>query len=406
MECNPHKLPVFNASGVFLAIASTCACIFSQSVWRADGSLPEIGEDYFSIAYGNNRYVATGQFGTIVASPDSISWFGRAARIPDILLWSVSYVNGQFLTTGSNTILASLDGIAWNGQTIPTDDYLIATAFGNGTYVATGTRGTIFSSTDLHAWIDRSLENEPADFYSVCFGNGLFVAVNIDANDKQQSSIYTSPDGTSWTEIGGLNATLWQVTFGNGLFVAVGENGVITSSTDGSHWTPQQTTTTERLMAATFGEDRFVAAGDGGTILVSPDGYAWTDRSLSAKTDLYAVTYGTGKFVAVGDGGAVFTAALDETAVRGREKALLTDANTVNFNFGGSMVRISLPADASGNDLAIGLYTVTGKLVSVTRLKRIDGCMNVPFIRCAPGTYILTIIGTGVRKSMPMTVTR
>ena len=91
----PRKRSKFIYSGFILLLGSFSMFIFGQSKWRECGPLPEEGEVYFSIAYGHSRYVATGQFGTIVVSPDSIGWFGRAADIPDMLLWSVAFENGM-----------------------------------------------------------------------------------------------------------------------------------------------------------------------------------------------------------------------------------------------------------------------------------------------------------------------
>ncbi len=404
----PHKQSMNIATVLILMSGLFYSFCFGQSAWRSNGTLPEAGEAYFSIAYGNGRYVATGQFGTIVGSLDSINWFGRAADIPDILLWSVTFGNGVFLTAGSNTILTSPDGVTWIGQTMETDDYLIAATYGKGTYVAVGTRGTIFTSTNGTTWSDRSLENNTGDFYSICFGNNLFVALAIRAMEEQQSAVFTSSDAISWTETKSTPIALWYVTFGNGLFVAVGDSGMIVTSTDGVRWTRQSTGTTAQLMSATWGNGCFVTVGDEGKILTSPDGYNWTDRSYGKGKKLYSVTCGSDKFIAIGDGGAVIIAPVDNAATgrAGRGETSLTDAKSLNFNFGTTTVRFKLPADAPDADCDAGLFTIRGQRVYTARINYNEIGTNITVPRCAPGTYLLTIAGLGKRRSMPVTIAR
>jgi hypothetical protein len=47
---------------------------------------------------------------------------------------------------------------------------------------------------------------------------------------------------------------LYGVVFGNGLFVAVGENGFITSSSDGTNWTPRTSPFLQPSTALHFGK--------------------------------------------------------------------------------------------------------------------------------------------------------
>jgi hypothetical protein len=408
MGNNPHEPSGISFTGLVFYVCLCNSLAFSQSTWRTDGTLPDIGESCYSIAYGNNRYVATGQYGTIVTSHDSIDWFGRAADIPDILLWSVTFGNGAFLTAGSNTILTSLDGVTWTGQAIETDDYLIAATYGNGTYVAVGTRGTIFTSTNGTTWSDRSLENNTGDFYSICFGNNLFVALAVRATEELQSAIFTSSDAISWTATKSTPMALWYVTFGNGLFVAVGDSGMIITSTDGVRWTRQSTGTTAQLMSATWGNGSFVTVGYEGTILTSPDGYNWNDRTYGSDKKLYSVTCGSDQFVAIGDGGAIITAPLDNAATgcAGSGEASLTDAKSLNFNFGTTTVRFKLPADAPDADCDAGLFTIRGQRVYTARINYNEIGTNIAVPRCAPGTYLLTVAGLGKRWSMPVTIAR
>ena len=60
-------------------------------------------------------------------------------------------------------------------------------------------------------------------WYSVCYGNGLFVAVAITGSGNR---VMTSPDGITWTIRSSAADNQWRsVCYGNGLFVAVAITG-------------------------------------------------------------------------------------------------------------------------------------------------------------------------------------
>ncbi len=81
----------------------------------------------------------------------------------------------------------------------------------------------VFGGTnDVHAAIGEVWEAQTAaeanSWYSVTYGNGLFVAVAYDGTNR----IMTSPDGITWTPRAAAEANMWHsVTYGDGLFVAV-----------------------------------------------------------------------------------------------------------------------------------------------------------------------------------------
>ena len=129
-----------------------------------------------------------------------------------------------------------------------------------------------YPSEILQPWTIRT---SAADIYwtSVCYGNGLFVAVAISGLGNR---VMTSPDGITWTIRTSAADIYWQsVCYGNGLFVAV------------------------------------AISGTGNHVMTSPDGITWTIRTSAADNDWASVCYGNGLFVAVaitGTGNRVMTA--------------------------------------------------------------------------------------------------
>ena len=71
-------------------------------------------------------------------------------------------------------------------------------------------------------WTSRSSAADN-DWYSVTYGNGLFVAV---AGSGTGNRVMTSPDGITWSSRTSAADNSWtSVTYGNGLFVAVSWGG-------------------------------------------------------------------------------------------------------------------------------------------------------------------------------------
>jgi hypothetical protein len=341
-----------------------------------------------------------------VTSLDSIDWFGRAADIPDILLWSVTFGNGEFLTAGSNSVFISRDGSTWTGIQMPTDDYLIATAYGEGNYVAVGTRGTIFSSANGSTWIDRSLDESIGDFYSVSFGNGIFVAVSIRTTEQlQESVILTSFDGSTWNVAKEYPLPVWYITYGNGLFIAVGDSGTILSSSDGSTWEHQSTGTTARLTSAEWGAGTFVVVGEGGTILISVDGCMWNDHSPETGKELYSVVCGADQFMAIGDEGSVYVSLFDNSVANSVGGTLSKSKKIIDFHVSGTKVRFSLSEDFTHAPIDAALFTIAGKKIFSTRIDLSGSAAHQTSFHCAPGRYLMTVAGEGKQRlSMPVTV--
>jgi hypothetical protein len=74
------------------------------------------------------------------------TWTLRTSRT-NIDLWAVTYGNGTFVAVGNNgVILTSPDGVNWTRRTSPTSYWLNSVAYGNGMFVAVGNYGTILTS--------------------------------------------------------------------------------------------------------------------------------------------------------------------------------------------------------------------------------------------------------------------
>ena len=173
--------------------------------------------------------------------------------------------------------------------------------FGNGIFVAVGASGRAMTSPDGITWTTRSTPNSNS-WEAIGFGNGLFVAASSNGTGNR---VMTSPDGETWTSRTSASDSTWlSVAYGNGLFVVVGLAVVMTSN-DGITWTSRTPASVESWAGVIYCTDLglFVSvavSGSGNQVMTSPDGVNWTTRTTpGAGSGWTSITYGNGLLVAV-----------------------------------------------------------------------------------------------------------
>ena len=108
----------------------------AQSVWTARDSNTE--SSIGGVTYGGGQFVAVGDPGTVLTSPDGETWMVRDPGTTDSLR-GIAYGNGLFVATGTGgLILTSPDGITWTSRDGRTTKNLSGVTYGNGRFVAVG----------------------------------------------------------------------------------------------------------------------------------------------------------------------------------------------------------------------------------------------------------------------------
>jgi hypothetical protein len=259
--------------------------------WQWRNPLPE-GNTLTSVAYGGGNYVAVGEGGTILVSPDGVNWSDENTGTQS--LTGVSYVNGEFLSLGaSGAILSSTDGFSWTPESSGTSATLYGAAYdGSSTYVIVGAGGAILSSTDSVNWTPQN-STVTTNLYSVVYALGEFVAVG------DAGTIVYSPDGANWTETpADTTNALTSVAYGINDIIAVGPQGDIVSSSDGVNWTEDGPI--GNLSCIVFANNAFVALGANNTVVSSTDGAGFS-TTVSGPDGLPAsIAYGPAGLVSVG----------------------------------------------------------------------------------------------------------
>ena len=130
---------------------------------------------------------------------------------PVILKVEKDKTKGLFVAVGDNgTILTSPDGSTWAKRNSGTSEEFLGVTYGNGIFLTIGLDGNILISPDGTTWAEGSYENSYSYgfFKAATYGNGLFVTVS------KNGAIQTSPDGTTWTErTSGISGWLREVIY-------------------------------------------------------------------------------------------------------------------------------------------------------------------------------------------------
>ena len=240
---------------------------------------------------------------TLISAPvtnaSGISWTSRTTPLP-VKAWNdIVYGNGQFVAVGNaGAVMTSPDGVTWETSTAAANNDWTSVVFANNTFVAvsrTGPNNRVMTSSNGIAWTSRvSAANN--DWVSVAYGNEKFVAIGA------TGSTMTSSDGITWTLGRAADSFTWTaITYGNEKFVAVGAGTLVMTSTDGVSWTAG-TRSSQNLLSIAFGNDRFIASGENSNLFSSLDGLTWSNAISTGAGAAYfhGITYGNGVFVVVG----------------------------------------------------------------------------------------------------------
>ena len=261
--------------------SNTLAYSSNGSTWSGLGTtiFSNCGND---IAYNNYMFVAvgTGSANTIAYSINGTQWTGLGTTILTGSGQSVSWVGLYFIASGNgtNNVAYSSNGFIWTGLNSTTFTYLDRVSYNyasTGNTLAYSTGGSVTSWTGL----GNSIFNYQTN--GLAYGNSLYIATG----QGSTNTLAYSSNGTTWTGLGTSiigfsgNSVAWSSTLS--LFVAVGQclTNSVAYSANGTQWTGLGTTI---FTIAGYGVNwsgfYFIASGYGGsnTISYSSNGTIWT----------------------------------------------------------------------------------------------------------------------------------
>lgn len=314
--------------GIVLLLACALAGgVRGQSHWEVKPS--NTTSSLNAVSFGNGLFVAVGENGTIVTSPDGEVWNARVSGTTDALP-AIAFGNGRFVATRANSHspgLTSENGIDWTPVTVSKSDGTPVTsaayrtiAFGGGRFMAAG-RGTnsaeIMLSDDGKSFQVVTPAGHPQGLSNpiktLTFFRGEFYAFT------GYAGFDASSDGVIWRhagEWGGLfySETGVAVTDSTRQLAVLGNSNAIFSQ-DAGHtfqralsptdlYRPESSNLPSALVrAGCHGNGFFVMVDSAGVIWTSTQGQYWALRARCANAgeEFRSVAFdGTGRFVAVG----------------------------------------------------------------------------------------------------------
>jgi hypothetical protein len=259
-----------------------------------------------------------------VAACGASSWTPRASGTTEDLV-AVIHAGERDVAIGADVVVTSTDDVTWTTAAAGASLGGAIAASGT-TFVASDDTGARLVSTDLAAW-QATLGGNTVTSSLAASDAGTFVAAGHDRCTGFQG-LDVSTDGTHWSLLtladDSVPGTLRRIRWAGGRFVAVGDGGSVFSSPDGGTWT-HVTVSAGQLVDVAFDGTRWIvvdatgalaASADlgtwsaAGTIGAAPAAIVWTGSSLVSVGALaFAdVALGNALVVAVGAGGRVATA--------------------------------------------------------------------------------------------------
>lgn len=297
----------------------------AQAAWspRASG----VAANLWGVAAGGDQFVAVGERGTILSSPDGATWTARASGTDKWLL-AATYDWGHFVVVGdAGTILVSRDAVTWRTVEIAGNfsarwPYVPrrlnavavqASAWGGGTpssaFNAVGEDGVAVWGLPLDPTWGGIADVGAGWIRGIAYGAGREVRVGRDGVSltykgpiTENGIIHTA---TAFTPRVGAN--LESIVFARDQFVAVGQAGAVFVSANATNWNERPRFTSAHLFGVAYFNHEFVAVGDGGAVWRTSDTAAWSGVPVVTSRVLRAVAAATDRIVAVGEGGTILS---------------------------------------------------------------------------------------------------
>lgn len=300
---SPMHLRLF---GTLMAVASTAwSATAPIDTWH----LRNAGTDkrLTDVAYGNGYFVAVGEEGTILRSPNGADWSpvssGTVARLD-----AIAFGNGVFVAVGglgNKPMFTSPDGANWTPRTNAIAGGYLDVIFNGSVFFTLAGKGAYGTSSNGIDWATGKIRSSQ-DPAAVAYGGGTWVVAGYKPSGANEGMLWTSSDLREWTPRDSKAPNnLFAAGYIQGTFVVAGQNGVLASSPDGAEWTSRDSRTGGFLWDFAAGAGFLVACGQYGRMCYSTNGVEWTRAETGWSTHLTGVTYGAGTFVAVGWDGAI-----------------------------------------------------------------------------------------------------
>lgn len=249
------------------------------------------------VAHGGETYVAVGQAGKILSSPDGATWSTASSPSSRDLNAVVHHIDRFFAVGGDYSVgaetLTSVDGVTWIRPEFPAPLYVLTGLASDGAdLVAIGSYQSDLQTFGLFAWVEGTGWVQRIDatgtsfrYNAVAAGAPAFVLIG-------PGSTANSNDTLTWVSAPVFQAeTMRSLIYTQQGWLAVGDAGMTLRAADAVMWSPSASGVAAELRDVTSDGSVHVAVGADGTITASGDGVSWRQVVSGVTVGLHAVTH-------------------------------------------------------------------------------------------------------------------
>ena len=294
--------------------------------------------------------------------------------------------NGIYVVSSGTDMYISTNAVTWDYVETSSTDIFFSIAFGNGVFVAVGDSGRIMTSTDGISWINRSSPTIES-IRGVAFDkvNGYFWATG-----RNDSRVYRSiNNGVSWA-----NITTNQTSNTNGIAVngdvivvssdhSSGSAGRIYTSTNGGASWSTSYSLSFKLWDVIYENNIFVVVGDNGRIISSGNGTSWSENNISTSSNIYTIAYGSNHWVIVGQGPGI-SVSISTNLNNWEQKSTITTTSTGQIAFGDGFFVFTRGTNTHITTSGFNATYIlkTDKVIPYNPLQRLFVVPNLPAEEC------------------------
>lgn len=238
----------------------------------------------FTGAGGTTNHISVAGFNLISATGNKIyeslngATFTLRATLTDIQdVLSLYFANGTYVLLGAQAdglgiIYTSADGRTWvERRRAPSPGLAMQDITWDGTaFISVGSAGVVQTAPEGINWVREKQDITAELLHTVAASPSL--ALGLGGPGGSHVVIASTDHGVTWTQRPNFPAgvTVSQLAWTGRVFVAVGAGGRVFTSADGTAWTEEQSPTTAHLADVVANGPWVVAAGAGGVVLWSP----------------------------------------------------------------------------------------------------------------------------------------
>jgi hypothetical protein len=263
-------------------------------------------------------FVAVGDAGALISSPDGITWTIRTSGVGgplnDVAWGPDANGVGTYVVVGNaGVILTSTNGLDWLSGSSPSSRDLRSVVHHIDRFFAVGgdysAGAETLVSLDGTTWTRPDVPPPQHLLTGLASDGATLVAVGNYRSDLQTFGAFTWVEGNGWQQridAGASGTTYDAVAAGIPAFALIGSSTAATSS-DAVTWLPSAIVGVPPMHGLVYSALGWVAVGDGGVALTAPDAFLWTSHITPITAALRGVTSNGGQYIAVGDTGVILS---------------------------------------------------------------------------------------------------